>query len=133
MKRLISTPYGMTALDGVGSDRDNFVNATVFDQDGRAVCDEMWRSGQDERLAAFLARVSGLSAGEAERLESELLCECLAEWRQRGGPEEDAQLARDFTRWVGAVLLGVLAVGSSATVGALWVARLIKGRMQRSE
>ncbi len=123
----------MTALDGVGSDRDNFVNATVFDQEGRAVCDEMWMSDQDERLAAFLARVSGLSAGEAERLESEFLDECLEEWRQRGGPAEDAQLAREFTRWVVAVLLGVLAVASLVTVGVLWVARSIKGRMLRSE
>lgn len=123
MKRLILAPYGMTALDGVGSDRDNFVNATLFDQDGRVLCDEMWSSDKDEHLAAFLARVSGLSAGEAKRVESELLDECLAEWRERGGATEDAQLARDFTRWVVALLLVVAAVASLLTVGVLWVAR----------
>ncbi len=97
MKRLISVPYGITARDGVGSNRDD-VNATVFDQDGRVVRDEMWASDTDERLAAFLARVSGLSVGEAERLESELLGECLAEWREGGGEAGEDQLARDVTR-----------------------------------
>ena len=115
----------MTALDGVGSDRDNFVNATVFDHDGRVVRDEMWASDKDERLAAFLARVSGLSAGEAERVESELLGECLAEWRERGGATEDTQLARDFTRWVVTLLLVVAAFASLLTVGVLWVAGFV--------
>ena len=117
----------MTALDGVGSSRDNFVNATVFDQDGRVVRDEMWASDKDERLAAFLARVSGLSVGEAERLESELLGECLAEWREGGGEAGEDQLARDVTRWVVKLLLVVAAVASLLTVAALGVARYVLG------
>ena len=118
----------MTALDGVGSSRGNFVNATVFDQTGRVVSDEMWASDKDEYLAAFLARVSGLSAGEAERLESEVLAECLAEWQEGGGEAGEDQLARDVTRWVVKVLLVVAAVASVVTVGVLLAARYVLGR-----
>ena len=85
----------------------------------------MWSSDKDEHLAAFLARVSGLSAGEAERMESEVLDDCLAEWRESGGAAEDAQLARDVTRWVITLTLVVAAVASLLTVGVLWVARYI--------
>lgn len=112
VKRMVPTPFGMTELDVAGSGRHVFVTVTVFGEDGWATGEEMWWSHQDEGLATFLSRLTGMSPAEAEAATEDFM----GTWRQRGGPAESAALTRRF----GVGVVGVLLAVASLAVMLTW-------------
>jgi len=117
VKRLVTTPDGMSELDAAAAGRHAFVNVTVFGDDGWAVREAMWSSHLGEPLDAFLSGLTDLTAGEAQRVAGEFL----NTWEHGRGREKDARLARRFGLVVVSALVGagVLAVLGSEGVRAI--------------
>lgn len=117
MKRLVTTPLGTAALDIAGSGRHDFVELTVFGDNGWAVREEMWWSHHEEGLGAFISRLTGLTGNEAERVASDYM----GTWDESGGRQEGARLTRRLSLGVVGVLLvvGLLAVLGTVAVRSI--------------
>lgn len=114
MQRLIASSRGSVHVDIWGTEQQAFAHLVLFDSDGRPLVEDMWSSAQGEALDAFLLRVAGVHESEAERAAGTLL----REWRQSGGPQEDARRIRQFTA---AVLGSLLAVAAMTALTAIVV------------
>ncbi len=124
VKQLVTTPDGMAQLDIAGSGRHAFVNVTVFGDDGWAVREEMWWSGHDEPLGAFVSRLTGLTTDEAQRAASDFL----STWEHGGGQQEGAPLARRFGLGVVSALLAAGVLGVLGTVAVRSILTSPQGR-----
>jgi hypothetical protein len=117
MKRVVPTPRGPALLDVAGSQRHVFVTVTLFGDDGWASHEEMWGSPQSETLAMLLTRMTEMPLPEADAVASEFL----ATWRDRGGADKGATVARRFGFGVAGVLVAVALVAVLLTLGLLAV------------
>lgn len=103
MKRIVPTPRGMAELDIAGSERQAFVNVTLFGEDGWATDEDMWWSRQGEGLAQHLAGLTGMPPSAADAVVGDFM----DTWRRRGGPAEGAAMTHRFSYGLLGVLLSV--------------------------
>jgi predicted esterase len=84
VKRLFDSPSGRCVLHTWGGNGWQFNELTVFGHDTYAVLDDMCGGVGAEPLNLFIARLTGLSAAEAEDIATEMT----ARWRDSGEEAE---------------------------------------------